>query len=289
MLRKHYDEKCDVWSCGVILYILLSGQPPFNGDDEDEIISRVSKGEYEFETEGFENVSKEAKDLINLMLQYDSKKRISALEAVDNIWIKTFAPNIKLDRELGIATLSRLKKYKPEKKLQEATIAFIVDQLVCKEDIEELRKVFLELDTNNDGKLSFEEIVQGFKNICESENYDEEAKGIFEKVDSDKNGFIGYDGNDKIFFNLNLKTEFIRATIDKNNLLSHQKLDLAFKLFDRNGDGFISSLEIKEVLGKGTSFGNDTWKKIITEVDLNGDGEISFEEFKKMMELILTN
>jgi len=64
-------------------------------------------------------------------------------------------------------------------------------------------------------------------------------------------------------------------------------LDMAFKVFDKNGDGLISSLEIKEVLGKGTTFGDDTWKKIITEVDLNGDGEISFEEFKKMMELIL--
>jgi Ca2+-binding EF-hand superfamily protein len=64
-------------------------------------------------------------------------------------------------------------------------------------------------------------------------------------------------------------------------------LDMAFKVFDKNGDGFISSLEIKEVLGKGTTLVDETWKKIITEVDLNGDGEISFEEFKKMMELIL--
>ena len=63
---------------------------------------------------------------------------------------------------------------------------------------------------------------------------------------------------------------------------------MAFKLFDKNGDGFISSFEIKEVLGKGTSLSDEIWKKIITEVDLNGDGEISFEEFKKMMELILT-
>lgn len=71
-------------------------------------------------------------------------------------------------------------------------------------------------------------------------------------------------------------------------MLSNQKLKLAFKVFDKNGDGFISSLEIKEVLGKGTTFGDETWKRIITEVDLNGDGEISYEEFKKMMELILT-
>lgn len=166
----------------------------------------MSKGVFNFEVEGFENISKEAKDLISLMLEFDSKKRISALEVVDHVWIKTYAPNVKLDRELGIVTLSRLKRYKPDKKLQEATIAFIVDQLICKEDIEESRKVFLELDKNNDGKLSIEEIAHGLKNIYESEDYENEAKEIFEKVDSDKNGFISYDGNNHLFYyTLNLK------------------------------------------------------------------------------------
>lgn len=198
-MKKKYDEKCDVWSCGVILYILLSGQPPFNGEDEDQIISRVSEGYYDFQNDGFVKISKEAKDLIILMLEYDSKKRISALEAVEHKWIKNYAPNIKLDKELAIITLSRLKKYKPDKKLQEATIAFIVDQLICKEDVDESRKVFLELDKNNDGKLSFEEIAEGFKKICESENYENETKDIFENVDSDKNGFISYDGKIMIF------------------------------------------------------------------------------------------
>jgi len=179
----------------VILYILLSGHPPFNGEDEDQIISKVLKGNYYLEGESLDRISSEAKDLIKRMLEYESKKRISALEAINHIWIKNNAPNVKLNRELGVATLSRLKEYNPDNKMQEATIAFIVDQLMCKEDFEELRQVFLELDTNNDGKLSYEEIAQGFKNICNSLNYEIEAYEILKNTDSDKNGFIGYDGN----------------------------------------------------------------------------------------------
>ena len=64
---------------------------------------------------------------------------------------------------------------------------------------------------------------------------------------------------------------------------------MAFKLFDKNEDGFISCLEIKEVLGKDTTLNDDIWKNIIKEVDLNGDGEISVEEFKVMMEKLITN
>lgn len=142
----------------------------------------------------FEKISSEAKDLINHMLEYDPKRRISALEAIDHIWIRTFAPSIKLDRNLGLNILTNLKNYKPEKKLQEATIAFIVDQLISKEEIDPLRKAFLELDTDNDGKLSLDEIANGFSTFCVSKNCENELIQIFEKVDADKNGYIGYDG-----------------------------------------------------------------------------------------------
>ncbi len=195
VLKRKYDEKCDVWSCGVILYILLSGQPPFNGEDEKEIISKVKEGKYEFDKEYFLDISKDAKNLIELMLEYDTSKRISALEAVNHIWIKNNSPNAKIEKKLSIEILTRLKNYKPDKKLQEAVIAFIVDQLICKEDIDESRKVFIELDTNYDGKLSFNEIADGFKKICNSKYFQEETQEIFDKVDSDKNGFISYDGN----------------------------------------------------------------------------------------------
>lgn len=62
----------------------------------------------------------------------------------------------------------------------------------------------------------------------------------------------------------------------------------AFKMFDKDSSGSISAQEVREVLGKGKKFSNEQiWNDIVNEVDVNGDGEISFEEFKIMMEKFL--
>jgi len=71
VIKRKYDEKCDIWSCGVILYILLCGYPPFDGKSEDKIMEKVTKGQYSFESIEWEEVSKEAKEFIKKMLQYD--------------------------------------------------------------------------------------------------------------------------------------------------------------------------------------------------------------------------
>ncbi len=90
-------------------------------------------------------------------------------------------------------------------------------------------------------------------------------------VDVDQNGSIDY-------------SEFVMATLNKKNLLSAERLESAFKIFDKDNNGYIDVNEIKEVLGRSnTTITDDVWKDLIMEVDLNGDGEISFKEFQKMM------
>ncbi len=64
VLSQNYTEKCDVWSCGVIMYILLSGVPPFNGKDDEQILQAVKKGKISFRNLDFGNVSSEAINLI---------------------------------------------------------------------------------------------------------------------------------------------------------------------------------------------------------------------------------
>ena len=88
VLKKHYDEKCDLWSCGVIMYILLSGRPPFGGDTDKEIMDKVIIGEYDLKTSPFDKLSSSGKDLIQKLLMIDPQKRLSAQEALAHPWFK---------------------------------------------------------------------------------------------------------------------------------------------------------------------------------------------------------
>lgn len=79
---------------------------------------------------------------------------------------------------------------------------------------------------------------------------------------------------------LNNILEWVVATINKKKLLSNEKLEAAFRLFDRDNSGYISAEEVRDVLGIGKNTNEKVWDEIVNEVDVNGDGEISFKEFK---------
>lgn len=87
VLNKKYNEKCDIWSCGVILYIILSGQPPFNGQSDQEIMKKVRIGKFSYADPCWSNISDKAKDMINQLLTYDADKRPSASNSLQHPWI----------------------------------------------------------------------------------------------------------------------------------------------------------------------------------------------------------
>lgn len=87
-MKFDYNEKCDVWSVGVILFILLSGKPPFGGDNDKEILNNIRLGVFSFTGNEWASISNEAKDLIKLMLTYDPAQRITAEKAMNHEWIK---------------------------------------------------------------------------------------------------------------------------------------------------------------------------------------------------------
>ena len=111
VLQEIYDEKCDIWSCGVILYIFLCGYPPFNGDNDTEIMKAVKKGIYDFPSEEWSNVSKEGKELVSNMLKYDPKSRFSAKDCLAHSWFKKKNETL-VDIQSSKIALANLKKFK---------------------------------------------------------------------------------------------------------------------------------------------------------------------------------
>ncbi len=111
ILKLEYNEKCDVWSVGVILYILLSGKPPFGGENDKEILDNVRTGIFSMSGNEWTSVSSEAKNLVKQMLTFDPIQRISAEEALNHLWIKKKF-NQTVDLEATYNALNNLRSFR---------------------------------------------------------------------------------------------------------------------------------------------------------------------------------
>lgn len=136
-----------------------------------------------------------------------------------------------------------------------------------------MARVFKTFDKNGDGKLSMDEVKMGYIEHYGRVMSDEEVEKMFKMVDSDNSGFIDY-------------SEFVVAAMNEKSLTTNDKLQAAFKMFDKDGSGVISADEIKEVLGFNGNLDKSAIDLIMKQVDENGDGEISFEEFVSMMKSV---
>ena len=279
---KNYNEKCDIWSCGVILYILLSGRPPFIGKDENEIAENVKKGNYDLTQSPFHMISNEAKDLIKNCLNIDPKKRISAENALNHNWIKGFKSKETFNQIKSFTLIKKfmdnLKNYKSDSIIQETALAYLVHNFPQINDVINACKLFNTLDVNNDGKITKEELFQGLKNIYKDEKIvKSDVDTIFKNIDMDSNGFIEYE-------------EFVRGAVNKKKFLNENILRYAFKYFDKNNTGYINYEQIKTIFGsriKNQKNIESQLKLIIREVDSNGDGKINFEEFSSIMKKLI--
>ena len=274
VLKGNYDEKCDIWSLGVIMYILLCGYAPFYGEKDEDIYQQVLKGEYDFPKEEWDHVSKEAKDLVKKMIEKEPLKRISALEALQHNWFKKNREKTKNNKFLAKSVINNMKKFKKNKKFEKATISFIINQFILKDERNELERQFKEWDKNGDGVLSKEEIIDGYRKTYGTVD-ENEIENMIKSIDLDGNGVIDYN-------------EFLACSINKDKILKKENLEYCFNAFDSDGSGKISLDEIRAIFNRGNRETNDNedieaFKKIIKEADENEDGEISFDEFKNLM------
>lgn len=269
VLTGTYDEKCDMWSCGVIVFILLSGYPPFDGKNEQDILESVKLGEFSFGESIWNSISEESKDLIQKLL-CPAETRLSAAEALNHPWIKKYGESIKVKSESIQTALNNLRGFHNSNKIRDAVRTYITTHCLNSQDIKELKEVFKAIDINGDGKLSADELLKHFELHMGSDHAHEEVLKIMEQVDTDNNGFIDY-------------TEFLKATLNQKTVMSSENLRKAFDLFDKDLSGSISAEELKKVLGGSENIDDNVWKQLIKSVDQNSDSEIDLREFEEII------
>ena len=280
VLKASYNEKCDLWSCGVIMYLLLSGRVPFNGKDDEEIFKNVRKGKYDLSEDPFDKISDECRSLLTGLLNMNNTKRLNSYEALNHPFISKYKSKEKFNsinnkREIG-NLFDNLKKFKSNSILQDTTLAYLVHNFPQNSDVVNACKLFNLIDKNGDGKISQKELSDYVKeNLPEIKEND--IKNLFLILDKDNSGFIQYE-------------EFVRGAVTKNKFMEERLLKFAFKFFDKDDSGEITIDEIEELFYKNIKDKKnvkDILKKIIEEADINKDGKISFREFTKIMKKIV--
>ncbi|MBA0580777.1 hypothetical protein Gorai_022981 [Gossypium raimondii] len=266
VLRKHYGPEADVWSAGVITYILLSGVPPFWGETEQEIFNEVLNGELDFSSDPWPNISESAKDLVTKMLDRDTKRRIKAHEVLRHPWVQV--DGVAPDKPLDSVVLSRMKQFSAMDKLKKMALRVIAQRL-SEEEIAGLKEMFKMIDADNSGQITYDELKEGLKrfgaNLAESE-----FRALMQAADINNSGTIDYE-------------EFVTATLHLNKIEREDNLLAAFSYFDRDSSGYITLDELQKACQE---FGIQDihLDEIMREVDQDNDGRIDYNEFVAMMQ-----
>ncbi|KAF3451717.1 hypothetical protein FNV43_RR07813 [Rhamnella rubrinervis] len=266
VLHRSYGKEIDIWSAGVILYILLGGVPPFWAETEKGIFNAILQGQIDFLTQPWPSISDSAKDLVRKMLTQDPKRRITSAEVLEHPWLREGGE--ASDKPIDSAVLSRMKQFRAMNKLKKLALKVIAENL-SEEDIKGLKAMFSNMDTDKSGTITYEELKTGLARIG-SQLSEAEVKQLMEAADVDGNGTIDY-------------IEFISATMHRHRLDRDEHLYKVFQYFDKDNSGFITRDELETAM-KEHGMGDESGiREIISEVDTDNDGRINYSEFCTMM------
>ena len=274
VLNKDYNEKCDTWSVGVILYMFLVGRPPFNGKDNVEIVESIKTKNYDENNPKLLTRSPEVRDLIKHLIEKDVNKRLSAKDALNHEWFKKYNGRKLFGnfQEKDIQPyINNLFNYTFNSKIQQLVIAFLVHNLPHTESSHNILKMYRYFNKAGDCRLTKEELKNGLNKYRNEGEVNEKVDNLFLLLDGDNNGYIEFE-------------EFLRACIDKKEILNDEYLKYAFKFLDKQNKNLLNADQIISafLIGNNKLFEASITKQI-NELDQNGDGMINFKEFKQLM------
>ncbi|XP_042487288.1 calcium-dependent protein kinase 20-like [Macadamia integrifolia] len=266
VLKRNYGPEVDVWSAGVILYILLCGVPPFWAETEQGVAQAIIRSVIDFKRDPWPKVSDNAKDLVKRMLDPDPRRRLSAQEVLDHPWLQNAkkAPDVNL----GENVRARLQQFSVMNKLKKRALRVIAEHLSL-EEVARIKDAFEMMDTEKTGKINVDQLRDGAKNLGHPIP-DADLQILMQAADVDGDGALDYG-------------EFVAVSVHMRKIENDEHLRKAFGFFDQNQSGYIEIEELREALADEVGNNEDVINAIMRDVDTDKDGRISYEEFAAMM------
>jgi len=258
VLKGNYGKECDLWSIGVMLFVMLAGTMPFFGASPSETKQAIGRGGFRMKPEVWSNVSADAVDLVRNLLVVSPRKRFTALQALHHPFITRNNKGPQLSHS-HVQVVDAFRKFGKSSEFHRAAMLMCAHTLT-NDERRNLRDVFLDLDTDDSGTINVEELRS--LTVGEQHMSEAEFREIFHAMDFNNDGEIHY-------------VDFLAAISCLSINFDDQHLQDAFNRFDRDQDGYISKKELKQVLGQSGGMA----LKMIEEADRDGDGRISFQEF----------
>jgi len=274
MLDRKIDFKADMWSIGVLMYVMICGSFPFQGVTKKDTVKAIYKGHFTFNDDAFKICSDEVKDLLLKLLVKDPKKRISAEKAYQHPWVQWQVDYESNSIKLEDGILQKIGIYGQSQKFKKIVLFMIAIQILDKET-EYFEKLFKKLDQSGDGVLSKEEFIRVFdQNNTEFIDIgvpETELGSLVESLDLNYSGKIDY-------------SEFL-AVLSLIQILKEDRfLKESFNRIDVNQNGLISRDEIKTMFNRDMIVMPDTdIDELMEKSDTDKDGRIDFNEFITMM------
>ncbi|CAG9326259.1 unnamed protein product [Blepharisma stoltei] len=262
VLSGSYSNKCDLWSVGIIMYTMMSGDLPFFSDTQSEIFRQILIGKYQMKDEIWNNISPEARNLIQRLMCVDPAKRLSASEALAHPWFISQSP-IKFSIDAGM--LKALQDYRKISLFQKEALMILIKHLSIHE-LKELNESFLSLDQYKNGVISIQLLSESLKNSS-WHLAQKEIDELIQSIDVDRNGTLNY-------------SEFLAATLSSKLSLQEEIIWLTFMHFDVERKGFITATDIEEALSRqGHKLGNKGIEQMLYEIGKRRTDKITYEEF----------
>ncbi len=267
MIKGKYSPKSDIWSVGIIIYLMLTDKFPFVNSKEYDVFEMIEEGNYNTQLLDDCECSEEAKDLVKKILVKDPDKRPSASDIIDHPWIKKHYK--KRDSHLiNRDTLGTLKEFAKKNALQKEIYYFLA-KIHNEKEILQLKQLFNDFDTDNSGNLSMVEIRKGFKHLG-IEIDEKELEDIWEGLDFHKDGEVNY-------------TEFLAAMISTYKFTKEENLWVVFNYLKENNskNDYISIDNLINMCNSMNLLINE--EEIRKNLDGYRPDRLDFDDFKKIM------